>query len=182
MQGNSCTYKMEAREKTDIRRAPVILVTGLPGSGKTMLARELARSLNLVHLSSDAIRTTLQKRGRYDESNKELVYREMWTKAREVLDNNGKVVLDATFHKASRRKAFETLAREMHTRPVVIQVKAGEEETRRRLQHKRPDSEADWQVYLLLKNEYEEPEIIDYVVHTDEGKAAGELVEELLRT
>jgi len=166
---------------THLHHAPLILVTGLPGSGKTMLARELARALDLVHLSSDAIRTELQKRGRYDESDKELVYREMWTKAREVLRNNGKVVLDATFHKASRRRAFEALAAEIHTRPVVIQVKAGEEETKRRLQRKRPDSEADWQVYLLLKNEYEEPEIIDYVVRTDEGKTADELTEELLR-
>ncbi len=172
---------MEAQEKTDIRHAPLILVTGLPGSGKTMLAGELARSLNLVHLSSDAIRATLQKRGRYDESDKDLVYREMWIEAKEVLRHNGKVVLDATFHKASRRAPFVKLAGEMHTRPVVIQVKAGEEETKRRLQRKRPDSEADWQVYQLLKSEYEEPEVVDYVVRTDEGKVVGELVEELLK-
>lgn len=39
----------------------VILVMGLPGSGKTTLAKKLAASLNAIHLNADTIRQSVSR-------------------------------------------------------------------------------------------------------------------------
>lgn len=169
-------------QENRLKNAAVILVMGLPASGKTSLARALGEKLGAVHLSSDAIRTVMDKRGQYDGTAKEAVYDEMYRLADEALNAGRRVVLDATFHRAARRERFAGLAEKYGHEPVIILVEASDEITRERLLKKRPDSEADWQVYLLLKSEYEPPSVIGYTVRTDKGTPAEIIADELLTT
>jgi predicted kinase len=52
----------------------LLLIAGLPATGKTTLAEALARQLGAVHYHSDKVRGALNLMGRYDKASKDQVY------------------------------------------------------------------------------------------------------------
>lgn len=135
-----------------------IAIFGLPGSGKTYFASQLALKINALHLSSDAVRKDLQQMGHYEEQAKSTVYLAMLQLMEKANKNQQDVVLDATFHKRNIRDLFSEKSRELHQQLYFIEIKADESVIRERLRHKRPDSEADFGVYLKIKKESEQVE------------------------
>lgn len=59
----------------------VVLVMGLPGSGKSYLARRLAELIGATYISSDRVRRDLFPAARYTAEEKAGVYEEMQTRA-----------------------------------------------------------------------------------------------------
>ena len=133
----------------------LIIVTGLPGSGKTYLATKLSRELGAEYVCSDQIRKAMDARGRYAFADKLSVYEEMAHKAGQSLRRGKSVVVDATFYRQEMREIFNTLGTLLHKPVCYIQVEADEELIRDRLRTPRKDSEAGYAVYQQLKPQYE---------------------------
>jgi len=90
----------------------VIWITGLPGSGKTTLARGVtaalkARGTRVRVLALDEIRTVLTPRPAYTDAEREIVYRALVYMAKLLAQAGVPVVIDATGH----RRAWRGLAR-----------------------------------------------------------------------
>lgn len=131
----------------------VVMVTGLPGAGKSFFAARLAERLEGEHISSDRIRKKMFMYRTYGSQEKQAVYEEMLHRLQiAALIRN--VIVDATFHKEKMRKMFlEALPKNV---PVfVIEVVAEQNLIHKRLQKPRQDSEADFSVYELIRNEWE---------------------------
>ena len=133
----------------------LILIAGLPGTGKTTLARSLADALGAQHLNSDNVRNTLEKRGQYEPLDKVSVYDELLRKTEAFLKKNQPVVVDATFYRKMYRRPFVALAKRYNIPLAWLEVSAAEEIIRQRLEKKRVDSEADFEVYQKIKAERE---------------------------
>jgi len=133
----------------------VILVTGLPGSGKSYFARHLSNHLGARYLSTDQIRNEILDRKTYSREEKELVYREMKRRMLAALNRHDDIVLDGTFYREGLRRVFIQAAGEVAT-VFIIQVMADEELILERVHRDRPDSDADFAVYEKLKKEWEE--------------------------
>ena len=133
----------------------LILVTGLPGSGKTFFAKELAAKLGILHINSDIIRKNTGASGHYSMRDKLSVYNVMAHVAEKEISANKSVIVDATFHHHSMRDAFVRLAQEYLCNLRVILVEAAEQLIAERLKKKRVDSEADLVVYYKIKSQYE---------------------------
>jgi len=86
----------------------LVVVMGLPGSGKSFFVHQLAAHLSAVHLSSDQIRHDHNLLGKYTLQDKLLVYWQMLSEANYWVLRQRPVVLDATFH----RPVFINLAEE----------------------------------------------------------------------
>ena len=56
----------------------LIIICGLPGTGKTFIAKKLAPKINAEHLSTDRIRKELFPEPTYSEDEKNKVYVEMF--------------------------------------------------------------------------------------------------------
>lgn len=133
----------------------VIMVAGLPGSGKSYFARRFAERLGAVYLSSDRIRKGLFESPSYTSEEKEKVYDEMKRRMLAALAKGEIIVLDGTFHQRKVRDKIKAAVAASGAGLAIIQVKAEETLVRERTSQKREESDADYAVYLKLKQQSE---------------------------
>ncbi len=135
----------------------LIIVCGLPGSGKTTLAEALSRRYGAVHISSDIIRKRMFAKPAYTDEEKTEVYLAMASEAGKSLREGRDVVADATFQREAERTRFEETARAAGTGCFVILCTLDEGKTRARMRNRGSGgpSDADFQVYLKLKASFE---------------------------
>lgn len=137
----------------------VIIVSGLPGSGKSFFAEKLAKLIDARYLSSDVIRKELFQDPAYTEDEKEAVYAEMKNRMNKLLSEKMNVILDATFFKDELRKSFCRECIQYKAKCKIIIISANEEDIKNRISRKRPFSDADYSVYLKMKKQFEQPQI-----------------------
>lgn len=97
---------------------PLVLVGGTVGSGKSTVARALARPSGVPVVASDVIRSAvvgeaLPPDERYSDEARDRVYRGMLERARPILASGRAAILDATFARRGHREAARQLAAEV---------------------------------------------------------------------
>lgn len=132
----------------------LIIVTGLPGTGKSTVASALAKRLPGRHLNTDIIRHGMGLRGQYDAGSKSVIYDALFSFAEKGLVDWEYVVIDATFSKMELRQKAVDLAERNGAGIFWIELNTSEEEIKKRVSKKREYSEADFEVYLKIKKEY----------------------------
>lgn len=168
---------MEINTKTP----KVVIVFGLPGTGKSYFAERLAEQINAQYINSDRLRKELFPERTYSGKEKEMVYKVMLENARTAINKNINVVLDATFHRKDIRRIF---LEEIGTKSEIffIEIRADENTIRHRLQKERPYSEADFEVYKLIQQEWEphnEPHLTLYSTDDDISHLLQKAIEHL---
>jgi predicted kinase len=148
----------------------VVIVFGLPGSGKSYFASRLAGMICADHISSDRLRKEMLQERSYSDMEKAFVYSVMLRKTKEAIGQNRNVVLDATFHKKETRDLF---VQEITGKTSVffIEVVASEERIRQRLKKERPDSEADFEVYKKILQQWEPLSASHLTLESTDGNA-----------
>lgn len=141
----------------------VVIVFGLPGSGKSYFASRLAKQLNAMYVNSDQLRLQLIDERSYAETEKLQVYDAMLAAMTTCINQQKNVLLDGTFYKKAIRIRFEKRAAELDATVFYIEVKANEDIIRERVSKPREFSEADFEVYLKLKT-IAEPLVQDHLI------------------
>lgn len=143
----------------------IVIVFGLPGSGKSYFARKLAARINGDYINSDVVRKEMFRQKTYSEQEKLLVYKAMIEKVVATVKQNGSVVVDATFYKKDIRTRF---IEEIKIKdPVVfIEVIADEDLIKERLKTPRTESDADFAVYQKIKEQWEPLDETHLVLHS----------------
>lgn len=136
-------------------RPILIIIFGLPGTGKTTIATLLSNQLGIKHFNTDIVRGLLGKTQQYDEENKALIYDEILKLTNLEFIKGNSVIVDATFYKEQLRRKFKALAQEKEVTVKWIEVCAGEEVVKKRVSKKRLYSEADYTVYRMIKSQFE---------------------------
>jgi len=177
-----------------------ILMCGLPGSGKSTMARAVARPLRAEIIRSDEVRKEQSglaptERGDasiYSPAKTARVYHELIERAGRALAEGRHVVLDAAFPtRALRARAIESLtAREPSGSWLVVECTATPEELSRRLRRRVHDprevSDADERVMREMNARFEPPQEIamDHLqrVESQAPSAAYSVIEQLVAT
>ena len=162
-----------------MERTMLTVIVGLPGTGKTTFASALAAATDAHHLNSDIVRHTLGKQGMYDANSKAAVYQELFDRTENFLADHQRVVLDATFYKEILREPYRQLGEKYDITTRWIELRADEEEVKKRVSKKRAYTEADFEVYQKIKASYEPFESAHLVLWSDQ-LAGSEMVEKAL--
>jgi predicted kinase len=133
----------------------LIMVVGLPGTGKSTFSRALADEIDAKHLNSDVIRTELGLRGKYAPADKAKVYQELKERTKALLTIGATVIVDATLYREDLRQFYSQIARQIGCPVLWIELRTGEETIKQRVSKQRPYSEADMAVYQKIKSLYE---------------------------
>ena len=145
------------------RRPLLVLIGGLPGTGKSTLARGLAKDGNFEIIRSDAVRKELagvpethKAAGYYTSEWTERTYSECLGRAVDRLRDGGRVIVDASFSEEGHRATFIESAQRLGVPAMFIICRADPDLVRERLYNRRGDvSDADWAVYEEMADRWE---------------------------
>jgi predicted kinase len=145
----------------------IAIICGLPGVGKSTLAKSLAPTINATILSSDKIRKELFPSPTYSPFERKLVYDVMIIAAKYLNDAGANCILDATFNREdSRVEIKEKLClddKQFH----IIECFCPEEIAISRLESRKNDySDATTTVYQKMKKIYEPVKTVHITVDT----------------
>jgi aminoglycoside phosphotransferase family enzyme/predicted kinase len=151
------------------RKPCLLLVMGLPGTGKSRLARGLAERAGFAVVRSDVVRKELAGLSGPEPTPpplREIVYRPEWNertyveclrRAGQLLFEGRRVLVDATFREEQQRQTFLNAAVGWGVPAGILLCQAEPETVRRRLELRQGDaSDADWSVYLQVAANCEE--------------------------
>lgn len=112
--GEARRYLAQSVGYLEPARAALIAVGGISGTGKTVLARDLAADIGpcpgAVHLRTDTERKAEADRVNYTPTARGAIYDRMFARAATLLAAGRSVILDATFLDEAQRRASEDLA------------------------------------------------------------------------
>lgn len=149
----------------------LIIVCGLPGTGKSFLSRKLAERINAEYLNTDRIRKKRFPNPTYSEEEKQKVYEEMFSCAGKLLSQGKNVILDGTFFKKKLRQRAYKLAEENKSAYYIIECIAPSHKVEKRILERsgqNSESDANVCVYRNLKKEFEPIEEVHLTLDTSE--------------
>jgi predicted kinase len=115
----------------------LVIFSGLPGVGKTAVARELARTTGAVHLRIDSIEQALRRTGHRVEGEG---YEVAYAVAEDNLRNGRIVVADCVNPWPLTRDAWRAVAARAGVPAVDVEIVCSDAgEHRRRVESRRPD-------------------------------------------
>jgi predicted kinase len=107
---------------------PPIVLAGPPCSGKTTIALELARCLELPHLSMDAVRARILPDAAHTRADRQVAYRAMHLAAELLLRAGAGAILDAPYGHAEDREELARIAAATARRRSVVSRHAEDRE------------------------------------------------------
>jgi len=149
----------------------LILMTGLMGTGKSVLARNLASRLGAEILQMDVLRKELLDipstdhhfaafgQGIYSDDVSRRTYAEALTRADEILRKGKTVIIDASYKRREERLKAKSAAEQLQADFYVIECKCHEDVLKGRLEKRLSEageaSDGRWEIYQAQKNDFD---------------------------
>ncbi|MFC7232288.1 AAA family ATPase [Saliphagus sp. GCM10025308] len=139
-------------------RKRLVVVCGLPGTGKTTVASDLAARLEADLVRTDVVRKDRFPDPEYTETETQTTYEATLARAARALERDGVAVVDGTFRREPLRERARAVAEDADARFELVRVECDTSVVRTRIAEREGDeSDADFAVYELLESEFEPP-------------------------
>ncbi len=137
---------------------PFVVVSGLPGTGKSHFCRKLAERLPFPVLESDNLRKVLSSTPDYSPEESSRLFEACHRLIEELLRRGIPLIFDATNLVERHREHLYRIADTVGAKMILVRVEAPPEVVRQRLNNRpstaaRQDrSDADWKVYQKMRS------------------------------
>jgi predicted kinase len=162
----------------------IVLICGLPGVGKTTLARDLASLIDAIVLSTDKIRKELISKPTYTKQERKSIYDILMLVAKYLHKAGINCILDATFNTERSRKKLKEKLSLIPEQICIVECTCLENIVISRLKQRKNDySDADVSIYRKMKRIYEPVKgrhIVADTSHQSSKQVAKEVAEQLL--
>ena len=144
-----------------VAKPALIIVSGLPGTGKSHFSRKLVERLPSVIVESDALRKRLFPTPTYSAEESHRLFCACHRLIEEFLGGGIPVILDATNLVEHHREPLYRIAQRLQARLILVQVEAPRELVRERLQGRaegvnhEDKSDAGWSIYQRMRTRVE---------------------------
>ena len=134
-----------------------VLVSGLPGTGKSVFARRLAEDIPLTVLETDVLRRRLFSPPTYSQGESDRLFQAIHELLTHLLRDGISVVLDATNLVERHRETLYSIADSNNALLVIVRTEAPKETVEERLTQRSEgadstdNSEADISVYQRMR-------------------------------
>lgn len=122
----------------------LVLISGLPGSGKSTLSEYYVREKNFIRLGSDTIRASLysgleKDSCKYHTAITRAVFEIMYLKTELFLNEKKSVVLDAIHRKEEGRQRVIEISKKFGIQPLFIEIICSLETIKSRIANRKVD-------------------------------------------
>jgi len=134
-----------------------IMVSGLPGTGKSYFCRQLVERVPLAILESDSLRKLLFPSPSYSAQESSRLFQACSRLIEELLRRGISLALDATNLEEHHRERFYHIVEQVGANLIIVRIDAPPEVVYQRLEQRakgmnpKDSSEADWRVYRRMK-------------------------------
>jgi len=147
-----------------------IVVSGLPGTGKSYFCRQLADKLSAIILESDSLRKTLFPSPSYSSQESSRLFRACHLLIEGLLKQGISLIFDATNLSEGHREHLYSVADHLGVKLILVRVEAPPKVVYDRLKARQENSEsksdADWTVYRRMEPSVQNMRRNHYVVDT----------------
>jgi predicted kinase len=146
-----------------------IIISGLPGTGKSYFSGKLAERLPLITLESDALRKVLFAKPTYHPEESKRLFSAIHRLIEQLLKKGISLVLDATNLLERHREYFYSIADHLGVKLILVRVETPPEVVQERILQRKPSeskSDADWRVYENMRYKVQAIGRNHYVVDT----------------
>jgi predicted kinase len=134
-----------------------IIVSGLPGTGKSFFCRRLAEKMPSLIVESDAMRKFLFQTPSYSIEESARLFMALHSLIKELLHKGIPIIFDATNLIEHHREPLYRIGDKIGAKLILVRVEAPSEVVYQRLQKREngggtgDKSDADWKVYERMK-------------------------------
>lgn len=158
----------------------IVLICGLPGTGKTFLSNKLSKYINSTVLSTDKIRKELIQKPTYTPWERALIYDVLFLLARYLHSSGINCILDGTFNMEKSRREIKDLLNLSNNQFYIIECICPEDLIITRLLLRKDDySDATVSIYLKMKKIYEPVKLKHISINT--SKPLNRNIDRILR-
>jgi len=155
-----------------VAKPAFIVVSGLPGTGKSYFCSKLAERLPFIILESDALRKALFSPPSYSSQESSRLFRACHHLIEELLKRGMPLILDATNLSERYREYLYNIADRLDVKLVLVRVESPPQVVHERLKvrqsgiNSETTSDADWAVYQKMKSSVQKISRNHYAVDT----------------
>ncbi|UCD54136.1 MAG: ATP-binding protein [Dehalococcoidia bacterium] len=170
-----------------VAKPVLIVVSGLPGTGKSYFCSQLAERLPVVILESDALRKALFSSPSYNLQESSRLFRVCHLLIERLLKKGMSLICDATNLSERNREHLYSIADRLDVKLILVRVEAPPQVVYQRLKARGEESEsksdADWTVYRRMKPAVEKIRRNHYAVDTsrDIAPVLDKIVRQVIR-
>ncbi len=155
-------------------RPVLVIMTGLPGTGKSFVATILAKGLDAAIIRTDFVRKVLFPSPKYTGGESRTVYQVAYQVTERLLSEGISVVFDGTNLREDYRRTLYGIGQRRGAKVAIVLTTAPEELVRERLtaqnqgRARRYCSDATWEVYLGFKAVQEAVQLPHWTLDTSQ--------------
>lgn len=163
-----------------------VVVSGLPGAGKTFFCRKLAEKQPFCIIESDALRKVLSPSPDYSPAESARLFAAIHNLIEWLLKNSLPVIFDATNLSEHNREYLYRISDRAGARLILISVEAPPAIAFQRLQERKngastdSKSDADWEIYRQMQPKAEKIRRNHFVVDT--SRDIDPVIDKIIRT